>query len=64
MQLFQINQQEESVAKAAYESKWYDCSESVKKTLRIIVLRTMKIELITIGRVSPLNMSIFSDVSI
>nr|QJX74282.1 odorant receptor 2 [Ceracris kiangsu] len=53
--------QELSVSQAAYESQWYHCSESVKCTLQIIVLRARQPEQITVGKIAGLNLDTFSD---
>ncbi|XP_047121571.1 odorant receptor coreceptor-like [Schistocerca piceifrons] len=53
--------QELSVSQAAYESEWYHCSESVKRTLQIIVLRARQPEQITVGKIAGLNLDTFSD---
>nr|QAB43895.1 olfactory receptor OR16 [Oedaleus asiaticus]QAB43934.1 olfactory receptor OR55 [Oedaleus asiaticus] len=53
--------QELSMSQAAYESEWYHCSESVKRTLQIIVLRSRQPEQITVGKIAGLNLDTFSD---
>ncbi|XP_068082063.1 odorant receptor 83a-like [Anabrus simplex] len=55
-----LMEQQESIAGAVYDSRWYDCPESFRRSLRIIVLQARQPVKVTAGKVGSLDMDTFS----
>nr|ALD51378.1 odorant receptor 3 [Locusta migratoria] len=52
---------EEMVARAAYESQWFDAPQGAKRSLSIIVMRARLPQRVTVGKVVGLNLVTFSE---